>query len=92
MPLFVLARLFALIAGLANQSKVVADDGSDRVLRPMGPENQLLWPDDSPVRISGGGGSGGVGKDTLTRDGGGGAVDREPKPGAGACSCAPTGR
>lgn len=91
LALFVLVGMVLLVGTLANYSRVVADDGADRVLRPMGPENQATWPDDSPVRISGGGGNGG-GKESTTRNGGSGPADRERKPDRPECCSQPTGR
>lgn len=87
-----LAGIFVLVGVLANQSRVHADDpANDRVLRPLGPDNQQTWPDDSPLRLVGGGETG-AGKEALRRDGGGGATDSGQKPEDGPCSCAPSGR
>lgn len=91
LALLVLVGMVLLVGTLANHSRVVADDGADRVLRPMGPENQVTWPDDSPIRISGGGGNDG-GKESTTKNGGGGAADRERKPARPECCSQPTGR
>lgn len=87
-----LIATLVIALGLSSSRSTRADDPSgERVLRPMGPENQLTWSDDSPIRLVGGGETG-AGKESLKRAGGGGATDSAVKPQDGPCSCAPVGR